>query len=86
MEPLREGYIDKLDDFLQAVGAEVQRAKSIHKSEFHSVHEGYAVIKEEIDELWNECKVKHPDQEKLTEETVQAAAMLARFYCELLNK
>lgn len=44
-----------------------------------SAHEGYAVIKEEVDELWDEIKKKHPDPANLREEAIQIAAMGIRF-------
>ena len=50
---------------------------------FNSVHEGYAVILEELDELWEEAKRKHPDQGKLRAEAKQVAAMAIRFMIEL---
>ena len=50
---------------------------------FYSVHEGYAVLLEEVDELWHECKVKCPDKEKLRHEATHVAAMAIRFMAEL---
>lgn len=44
---------------------------------FASAHEGYAVILEELDELWQE--VKHGTRERQREEAVQVAAMALRF-------
>jgi len=55
-------------------------------SAFHSYHEGYAVILEELDELWDECKKKEPDKQKLAEEAIQVAAMALRFIAELTTK
>jgi hypothetical protein len=42
-----------------------------------SMHEGYAVILEEVDELWVEVKAQHADH--ATREAVQVAAMAIRF-------
>lgn len=50
---------------------------------FHSTHEGYAVIKEELDELWAEIKKKNPDKEHLKREAIQVAAMAMRFLYDL---
>ena len=61
--------------------------------EFNSCHEGYAVIEEELDELWAEVKKKtsqpptnqpyspsdYQDKKKLREEAIQVAAMSLRF-------
>ena len=46
-----------------------------------SFHEGYAVIQEELDELWNEVKMKphYRNHEKLRREAIQVAAMAIRF-------
>jgi hypothetical protein len=45
---------------------------------FNSTHEGYAVIKEELDELWDEIK-KNGSSERLHKEATQVAAMAVRF-------
>ena len=45
---------------------------------FNSAHEGYAVLLEEVDELWDEVKAD-ADPERLKEEAVQVAAMALRF-------
>ena len=42
---------------------------------FHSFHEAYGVLKEEVDELWNEIKRKEHDYDKIYEEAIQVAAM-----------
>jgi len=38
------------------VEKEILRAKSLHPGDFTSIHEGYAVLLEEVDELWDEVK------------------------------
>ena len=54
---------------------------------FNSYHEGYAVIKEELDELWEEVK-KYPkqDNENLKKEAIQIGAMALRFVYDLLDR
>lgn len=64
---------------------EVDRAKKKFPADFNSVHEGYAVILEETDELWDECKQKTIDVNKMRKEAVQCAAMCLRFIAELSN-
>lgn len=48
---------------------------------FNSPHEGYAVIKEELDELWHEIKNdKHPmSKSNQKDEAIQVAAMAIKF-------
>jgi len=48
---------------------------------FRSEHEGYAIVKEEVDELWDEIKKKpkERDLEKMRKEATQVAAMATRF-------
>lgn len=62
---------------------EVLKAKNKFPADFTSVHEGYAVILEEIDELWEECKRKVVNRNDLRKEAVQCAAMCLRFIAEL---
>ena len=50
---------------------------------FHSTHDGYGVIKEEFDELWDEIKKKNPDKQKLKHEAMQTCAMLLKFIRDL---
>ena len=45
---------------------------------FASTHEGYAVLLEEVDELWDEVKC-NGSKENLRREAVQVAAMGLRF-------
>jgi hypothetical protein len=48
---------------------------------FRNGHEGYAVILEELDEMWQE--VKHGTRARAREEAVQVAAMALRFLVDL---
>lgn len=54
--------------------------------DFNSAHEGWAVIKEEMDELWTEVKDnKRPDYERkpaMRKEAQQVAAMALAFMVE----
>lgn len=71
---------------LKAIGQEVMRARSKFAA-FNSAHEGYAVILEELDELWEEVKLKRTmrDVERMRSETVQVAAMAVRFLTDVLG-
>ena len=48
---------------------------------FNSAHEGYAVLKEEVDELWDEIKANKKPGSVLRqkEEAIQVAAMAIKF-------
>ena len=54
--------------------------------DFVNQHEAYAVILEEIDELWDEIKKnkKNYDLDSQMKEAVQAAAMLVSLIVEIL--
>ena len=45
---------------------------------FNSTHEGYAVILEELDELWDEIK-NNSSRGRMRKEAIQVAAMGLRF-------
>lgn len=51
---------------------------------FNSAHEGYAVLAEEVDELWDEVKADRLDL--AIEEAVQVGAMAIRFVAEMTAK
>ena len=51
---------------------------------FVSYHEGYAVLKEELDELWDEIKGSQ-NKDRLREEAIQVGAMAIRFINDLLE-
>lgn len=71
---------DQLQFWQSLVFAEARRATDTYRP-FNSAHEGYAVLLEEVDELWDEVKLspkkRRPD--KMAEEARQVAAMALRF-------
>ena len=77
---------EKLGDVLNAIRSEVIRAKGIFPGNFVNQHEAYAVILEEIDELWDEIKKNQRNYDLIAQkkEATQAAAMLVRLLVELL--
>jgi len=66
------------------VCAELVRAQSIH-GPMRSPHEGFAVLKEEVDELWDVVKDKHGTQREMREEAIQVAAMAMRFVLDVVE-
>jgi hypothetical protein len=54
------GELEALDGILAAVRQEIVRARSKH-GRFHSPHEAYAVLLEEVDELWDDVKANRLD-------------------------
>jgi hypothetical protein len=61
------------------------RVATVGNKPFNSCHEGYAVILEELDELWQEVKKKKHERDiiKLRIEAMQVAAMAIRFLMDL---
>ena len=55
---------------------------------FTSAHEGYAILKEEVDELWDEVKKKPSLRSNmaLEKEAIQVAAMALRFLVDVCYK
>ena len=79
MTRMSETTIEIIDT---AVWNEFRSASSKFKR-FNSGHEGFAVLKEEVDELWEVVKLnkaKHPERSDLMrKEATQVAAMALRF-------
>ena len=70
------------DEIIELVKTEFKFAIKEFKP-FNSAHEGYAVILEEMDELWQNVKLnqkKNPNRERLMlNECIQVCAMSIRF-------
>lgn len=64
---------------------EVLRAKTLFPAMFVNQHEGYAVLLEEVDELWDDVKKnqRNYDLAAQRKEALQVAAMAIRFAAEL---
>lgn len=71
-----------IDTILSYVEDEVQHAMNKHGS-MNSPHEGFAVIKEELDELWEEIKKDNGRSEAAMTEATQIAAMAVRYIYDL---
>lgn len=79
---------------LSEVGQELAKARAVH-GPMNGHHEGYAVILEELDELWEVCKrnthgvVMFPREAKralMRKEAMQVAAMAVRFIEDVCDK
>lgn len=77
----------KIQRFLDAIRDENVAVYKRHGI-FHGAHEGWAVIYEELDELWDEVRRKRSarDQDNMYRECVQIAAMAMKFALELCDK
>lgn len=78
-----KNYSSKLQDVENEIAMEVFSAKRKWPKDFNNYHEAYAVILEEIDEMWEEIKLKNPDRDKIRHEAIQVAAMINRLLIEL---
>ena len=78
--------VDQLAIALAEVTKEYEAASKFPL--FNSAHEGYAVLAEEVDELWDEVKKnqKIRSEEKLRAEAKQVAAMALKLMVSLAMK
>lgn len=74
---------DDIARIMRAVEIELRRASSKF-SAFSSAHEGYAILKEEVDELWDDVKANR--LEAARKEAVQVAAMAMRFLLDVRSQ
>jgi len=83
---MNQHYNDKVDTALNDIKQEVLSAKAVYQADFVNQHEAYAVILEEVDELWAEIKKNQKTYDLVLQrkEAKQAAAMLVRLMVELL--
>jgi hypothetical protein len=80
--------LEKEKDFTQRaliiadILKEHERAVNLHPP-FNSRHEGYAILLEELDELWDIIKINHAKKpecrDDMKKEAIQVAAMAIRF-------
>jgi hypothetical protein len=68
-----------MSPFAKLVQAELASAKDNHPPQ-NSAHEAYAVMLEEVEEFWDECRKKKKDRSpsNMLKELVQIAAMAQR--------
>lgn len=73
--------IDKKTIFADAMVKEYNAARE-RFPQFHSSHEGYAVLLEEVDEYWDGVKNNRGDDYAI-DELIQIAAMAMALYVEI---
>ena len=79
----RESLFDARTSFLlDEVGKELTHARARFHS-FNSPHEGWAVVKEELDELWDDVKANEGHGSHAYKEAIQVAAMALRYAYDL---
>jgi predicted oxidoreductase (fatty acid repression mutant protein) len=61
------------------VTGELRRALALYPRPFNSPHEGYAILREEVDELWDEVKQRERSKVAMRKEAKQVAAMAIQF-------
>lgn len=79
MTPSSGKYTERRGEFWTRVQMEINGAYRKHGAEPWGRHEFYAILKEEVDELWDAIKSDAPQQE-VEAELVQVAAMCLRYY------
>lgn len=76
-----------MEQILNSIIAEYKSATSAFPA-YHSAHEGFAVLAEEVDELWDHVKTnqKRRDIEAMKKECIQVAAVAIRFAIDICNE
>lgn len=82
---MNNDQIQQLNTLLDEVRREVLRARNKHEP-MHSPHEAYAVIKEEVDELWDDIKADRGRDTCACVEAIQIAAMGVRYVMDCAHK
>lgn len=79
--------LDELKKNADAAIAEATQAMS-NWPPMNSAHEGYGVLFEEVDELWDWVKTKQKNRDlgAMKKEAIQIAAMALRFATEVCNE
>ena len=67
---------------IEKIQDECDRGRQIYIP-MRSIHEGYALLLEEMDELWDEIKKKEIEEEKIAKEASHVGAMALRFLQDL---
>lgn len=76
LDTARSKVDEALPKYLEQVVQELHKATAAY-GPMNSPHEGYGIIKEELDEFWDE--VKNNNNQLARKEMVQVAAMCLRY-------
>ncbi len=79
----KASYVQAAEDIAEDIAEEARRAREKF-APFNSSHEGYAVIAEELDELWDDVKAN--DIPHSIKEAVQVGAMALRYIADMRTK
>lgn len=74
-----------VDFVLKKVREEIERAFLGHRP-YNSAHEAWAVIREEVDELWDEVKANNGYTPNAFTEAEQVAATAVRYIVDLAHR
>lgn len=76
-----------LDEALNDVVYECKNSMSAW-APYNSAHEGFGVLKEEVDELWDQVRLKQKNRkiEDMRKEAVQVASVALRFIVDICNE
>lgn len=69
-------------EIMDDVACELWEAREAH-GDMKNAHEAYAVIREELDEFWEEVKKKKQSNRAMMKELIQVAAMAVRAIADL---
>ncbi len=81
------GSAPRISQTINEVRLEIEKARTAWPP-FNSAHEGFGVLSEEVDELWDEVKIKQKNRDlgKMRKEAIQVAAMAIRFADEVCDE
>lgn len=82
VSPLEGGHVAAV---VGDVVAELAQAVERHPVPYHSPHEGWAIIREELDELWEHVRANTGRSPAARAEAIQVAMVAVRYVLEVCN-
>lgn len=85
MKRLDEKTEKAIDNAMSKIEVELRSALEKFPKPFNSEHEGFAVLNEEVDELWDEIKDNKSEGSRARQhgEAIQIGAMAAKYIMQL---